>query len=141
MFLSHSSSLHSTTVGVFLINICLALTALYTFTIVSFYTTSSEWLCIVFSSLFHWFFLVSTLALTTPAVFKVWEPNPGRKRWLFFILTTLLSWGEFMLYCYLIVYRHCHSYNYYLYLSAVVPAIIVVISVAPDYENYTDDQL
>lgn len=87
-------SLQSSNIEVLLISLCVSLIGLYTSFIVSYYTTSSSIItCALFSAVFHYFFLVSAIALTV-VVFVRFRVFKGKERRLMFIVTLGFTWGK-----------------------------------------------
>ena len=137
-------SLRSSTTGVLLINLCLALIALYVSFIISHYVLVSDESCAAFSFVFHYLVLVSSFALTTMAVFRVLDPL-GRK--VVFGLAIAADWCKLIslssiecqhVFFMLSVVVLCLSF---LFLCAVIPVVIVAVSFGPRYTNYISDEL
>jgi hypothetical protein len=103
--------LRSSVMGVSLINSSLCLCALFLSYLVSYHATGSDWACTVFSALFHYLFLVASLSLLLMALLKSWQPE--RLTRIFLALLTV---------------------------QLVLPALVVIISAAPDQDNYINDE-
>lgn len=79
-----------------MINFCIALTALYTSFIIPNYVTpssSSDIACAVLSAIFHYFFLVSSLAFTM-MVFVRFREFKERKKVVVLVTTVVITWGK-----------------------------------------------
>lgn len=57
------------------VNFCVFLTALFISYLISYYATESEWACTIFSAVFHYLFLATSLSLLFLVLFTVWEPE------------------------------------------------------------------
>lgn len=79
----------------FLINLCIALPGLYITYIISHFTGGSERACEAFSFLFHYFVLVSCLALSMVTFFFGWTPFTGKKKLVSYVAAILLNWSKF----------------------------------------------
>ena len=137
-------SLRSSTTGVLLINLCLALISLYISFIISYYVLVPEEACAAFSFVFHYLVLVSSFALTTMAVFRVLDPL---RRKVVFGLAIAADWCKLIslssiecqhVFFMLSVVVLCLSF---LFLCAVIPVVIVAVSFGPRYTNYISDEL
>ena len=85
------SDLRSTTLGVSLVNSCLCLGSLFLSYLISYYTTDSDWACTVFSAVFHYLFLVTSLSLLLLALLHAWQPE--RLKVIVIILAQLSECG------------------------------------------------
>ena len=92
------SSTTPSSIGVLMINFCVALTALYTSFIIPNYITrssSSDVACAALSAMFHYFFLVSALAFTL-MVFLRFRKFEKRKNVVVLVTAVVITWGTWM---------------------------------------------
>ena len=130
-----SYSLRSSHTGIALINLCVALVSLsLSFTISTFVHTTDN-VCVVFSAFFHYTILVSSLAIEIMALFMLYRPYTTAKKKIAYVIALLTNWSEWI-----VILSVCVS-TLYSCFNAVLPAIVVIISLAPDYKNYINADL
>jgi hypothetical protein len=106
-----SSDLRKSSMGVSLINSSVCLSALFISYLISYYVTDDDWACTVFSAIFHYSFLVTSISLLILALLKTLQPEKLGKLFLILLL-----------------------------VQFIVPAVVVIISAAPDRDNYFDGE-
>ena len=94
---SYCREMRSSAVGVFLVNLCISLICLYIFYTISNFVGSSEVACKAFSFLFHYFVLVSCVALSIMAFFTGWRPFAGRIKLMSYVTAVLLNWSKYFI--------------------------------------------
>ena len=94
-------------------------------------------MCAVAGGLLHYFLLVTFLlmaaeaiSLYTKLVIVMGIPDIIRSRYV--LKATLISWSEFG--------SNNHGQRFTWFHSLVVPLFIVIISEAPDWKNYVEDE-
>ncbi|CAI8042979.1 Adhesion G protein-coupled receptor L3 [Geodia barretti] len=106
-----SSVLRKSSMGASLINSSVCLSALFISYLVSYYVTEDDWACTIFSAIFHYSFLVTSISLLILALLKTLQPEKLGKIFLVLLL-----------------------------VQFIVPAVVVIISSAPDGDNYIDEE-
>ncbi len=92
------SEVRSSAFGVFLLNLCISLLCLYISYTISHFVGNSESACKAFSFIFHYFILVSCMAVPIVAFFTGWTPFSGKKQQLCYVAALILNWSMFA-YC------------------------------------------
>ena len=72
--------------GASLINSSVCLSALFISYLVSYYVTEDDWACTIFSAIFHYSFLVTSISLLILALLKTLQPEKLGKIFLVLLL-------------------------------------------------------